>query len=67
VAGTELISLALAAEMLHVAPSTLSRWALRGRVPYATTPGGHKRFPRAAVEEMAALQDAPLTLQVRAS
>lgn len=64
-AAHDLISLAEAAEMLHVAPPTLSRWALRGRVPYATTPGGHKRFPRAAVEEMAARQDAPL--QVRAS
>jgi predicted site-specific integrase-resolvase len=63
--GNDLISLALAAEMLHVAPSTLSRWALRGRVPHVLTPGGHKRFPRAVVEAMAAKQDAPL--QVRAS
>lgn len=61
----DLISLAAAARALHVAPATLSRWALRGRVPYATTPGGHKKFPRDVVEAMAARQNAPL--QVRAS
>jgi hypothetical protein len=66
----ELLSLAAAAELLHVAPATLSRWALRGRVPHVLTPGGHKRFPAAAIRAMAAAQDAPLAIippKVRAS
>lgn len=38
--------------MLGVDPDTLRRWADSGKVEVFTTPGGHRRFPRAAVEAM---------------
>ena len=33
------------AELLHVSPKTVSRWAQEGRLPYLRTLGGHRRFP----------------------
>ena len=33
-----------AAEILHVSPKTMSRWAKEGRVPHIITLGGHRRF-----------------------
>ncbi len=38
--------------MLGVDPDTLRRWADGGKVEFFTTPGGHRRFPRAAIEGM---------------
>lgn len=35
-----------AAELLHVAPTTIRHWAQNGRLPFITTPGGHRRFTR---------------------
>jgi hypothetical protein len=35
-----------------VDPDTLRRWADEGRVPAFTTPGGHRRFDRRALERM---------------
>jgi hypothetical protein len=37
-----------------VDPDTLRRWADEGRVPAFTTPGGHRRFERKALERMIA-------------
>lgn len=33
------------AELLHVSPKTVSRWAQEGKLPYLRTLGGHRRFP----------------------
>ena len=41
-----------AARMLGVSPKTVSRWADRGLIPCVVTLGGHRRFRRAAVEEI---------------
>jgi excisionase family DNA binding protein len=37
------------ARMLHVSPKSVSRWARTGRLDAVITPGGHRRFPLAAV------------------
>jgi excisionase family DNA binding protein len=39
-----------ASAILGVAPATLRRWVAEGRVPALTTPGGHHRLARSAVE-----------------
>jgi excisionase family DNA binding protein len=33
------------AELLHVSPKTVSRWAKEGKLPYLRTLGGHRRYP----------------------
>jgi excisionase family DNA binding protein len=33
------------AELLHVSPKTVSRWAQEGMLPYFRTLGGHRRYP----------------------
>lgn len=40
------------ARAFHVSPKTVARWADEGRLPYVLTLGGHRRFPRAAIEEL---------------
>jgi excisionase family DNA binding protein len=42
------------ADLLHVSPRTVNRWARLGLLPYRRTLGGHRRFPEAAVRELAA-------------
>ena len=42
------------ARMLHVSPKTVDRWADQGRIGCIVTLGGHRRFARADVEEVAA-------------
>jgi len=49
----EYLKAADAARILHVSPKTVSRWAKEGRVPHIVTLGGHRRFPRAEIEELA--------------
>lgn len=44
------LSLAEAAEMLGVHPSTIRNWADQGRLPVQRTQGGHRRFKREDVE-----------------
>jgi excisionase family DNA binding protein len=41
------------AEVLHVSPKTVSRWAAEGLLPCLVTLGGHRRFRRQDVEEIA--------------
>ncbi len=48
------LSLGPASQLLGVDPDTLRRWADDGRVTAWTTPGGHRRFDRAALEQLAA-------------
>lgn len=49
----EWLSLQEASDLLGVAASTLRRWGNSGRVPMKRTLGGHRRFARAAIENLA--------------
>ncbi len=42
-----------AAEILHVTPKTVSRWAKEGRLPHLRTLGGRFRYPEAAIRALA--------------
>ncbi|MGH2928043.1 MAG: helix-turn-helix domain-containing protein [Candidatus Dormibacteraceae bacterium] len=48
----EWIGLGEAARLLGVTPNTLRRWSDGGHVRSFTTPGGHRRFNRAAIEAL---------------
>jgi hypothetical protein len=50
--ATEWVALGEASRMLGIAPATLRRWSDAGRVGVFTTPGGHRRYRRAAVERL---------------
>jgi excisionase family DNA binding protein len=41
------------AEILHVSPETVSRWAKEGKLPYLRTLGGHRRYPEAEIRQLA--------------
>jgi excisionase family DNA binding protein len=41
------------AELLHVSPKTVTRWAKDRKLPHSRTLGGHRRFPAAAIEKLA--------------
>ena len=41
------------ARALHVSPKTITRWATQGLIPCLVTLGGHRRFRREDVEEIA--------------
>lgn len=47
----EYLGPARVAEILHVSPKTVNRWANEGRIPCIVTLGGHRRFRRADVEQ----------------
>ena len=53
-AETEYLRVAEVAALLHVSPRTVARWANERRVPHVRTLGGHRRFPRAVIERLAA-------------
>jgi excisionase family DNA binding protein len=42
------------ADLLHVSPKTIARWAKDGRLPFQRTLGGHRRYPEPAIRELAA-------------
>ena len=42
------------ADLLHVSPKTVARWAKDGRLPFQRTLGGHRRYPEPAIRELAA-------------
>jgi len=44
------------ATLFHVSTKTVVRWANDGRLPYMSTLGGHRRFPRADIEALLAGQ-----------
>jgi excisionase family DNA binding protein len=41
------------AEILHVSPKTVARWAKDGKLPFQKTMGGHRRFPEAEIRALA--------------
>jgi excisionase family DNA binding protein len=44
------VTVGQAAQMLHVSPKTVNRWANEGRIPCIVTFGGHRRFRRKDIE-----------------
>lgn len=50
--GVEWLALGPASRMLGVDPDTLRRWADTRRIATYSTPGGHRRFSRRALEEL---------------
>ncbi len=42
------------ADLLHVTPKTVSRWARAGKLPFLRTLGGHRRYPEHEIRELAA-------------
>jgi excisionase family DNA binding protein len=41
------------AELLHVNPKTVSRWAKEGRLPFIRTLGAHRRYPEREIRALA--------------
>jgi excisionase family DNA binding protein len=41
------------ADMLHVSPKTVTRWAKDGKLPHSRTLGGHRRFPAEEIRKLA--------------
>ena len=41
------------ADILHVSPKTVSRWAKEGKLPFLKTLGGHPRYPEAEIRDLA--------------
>ena len=41
------------AEILHVSPKTISRWAKEGKLPFLKTLGGHRRYPERQILDLA--------------
>ena len=52
--ASDWLSLGPAARLVGVDPDTLRRWADAGRIDVFTTPGGHRRFDRRALERVRA-------------
>jgi excisionase family DNA binding protein len=46
------VALSEASRVLGVSPATLRRWSDAGRLRVFTTPGGHRRFSRSALERL---------------
>jgi len=42
------------ADLLHVSPKTIARWAKNDRLPYQRTLGGRRRDPEPAIRQLAA-------------
>ena len=49
------------ADLLHVSPKTVSRWAKEGRLAFLKTLGGHRRYPEAEIRELANQLQVPTT------
>jgi excisionase family DNA binding protein len=41
------------ADLLHVSPKTVSRWATEGKLPFLKTLGGHRRYPATEIRQLA--------------
>jgi excisionase family DNA binding protein len=52
-ANAEYLKTAEVADILHVSPKTVTRWAKDGKLPHSRTLGGHRRFPAEAIRRLA--------------
>jgi excisionase family DNA binding protein len=41
------------ADILHVSPKTVARWAKEGKLPFLKTLGGHRRYPATEIRQLA--------------
>jgi excisionase family DNA binding protein len=41
------------ADIMHVSPKTVSRWAKEGKLPCLKTLGGHRRYPATEIRQLA--------------
>ncbi|MGY5763994.1 BldC family transcriptional regulator [Brachybacterium sp. DNPG3] len=48
----ELLTPAEVAQMFHVDPKTVTRWAQAGKLSYMRTLGGHRRYHRSEVIDL---------------
>jgi len=48
----EYLPVSAVARAFHVSPKTVARWADEGRIPHIVTLGGHRRFPRQAIDHL---------------
>jgi excisionase family DNA binding protein len=53
-----LLTPAEVAAMFKVDPKTVTRWAAAGKITSIRTPGGHRRFREAEVQELLKASDA---------
>jgi excisionase family DNA binding protein len=53
VRSTRYLTTSEVAEILQVAPKTVSRWAKEGKLPHGKTMGGHCRFPEREIRTIA--------------
>jgi excisionase family DNA binding protein len=51
--GAEYLKTAEVADILHVSPKTVTRWAKDGKLPHSRTLGGHRRFPASSIRKLA--------------
>ncbi|HLE82525.1 MAG TPA: helix-turn-helix domain-containing protein, partial [Dehalococcoidia bacterium] len=51
-AGETWLSIREASRLLGVSSSTLRRWSDRKLIAVSVTPGGHRRYTRASIEEL---------------
>ena len=51
--GAQYLKTAEVADILHVSPKTVTRWAKDGKLPHSRTLGGHRRFPSTQIRKMA--------------
>lgn len=51
-AGDRLLRTHEVAVLFQVSERAVTDWAARGRLPSVRTPGGHRRYPSAAVREL---------------
>lgn len=57
----ELLTPSEAAQLLHVAPTTIRHWSKIGKLPFIKTPGGHRRYNKEDL--LALLSSAPTKAQ----
>lgn len=55
----ELMTPGEVADLFRVNRNTVLRWAKTGRLPAIMTPGGHRRYVRATVDELYAELSSP--------
>lgn len=49
----EYVPVAQVAALLNVSAKTVARWSTEGKVPFVRTLGGHRRYSKAQINELA--------------